>query len=124
MIDRRRMPRQLTGLEGSVQVPLRPPMPAFITDISPNGAMIEIDRWDYVPAKFKLTLGDFVTQCTVRHRDQKYIGVAFATLYDMAHTGAPLTHEAAPAQDWPIQDLVRAWQGPGQGSGHGTGAPA
>jgi hypothetical protein len=99
MFDRRRVPRQAVGLEGSVHVPLRAPLAALITNISPNGAMVEVDRWEFVPAQFKLMLGDFETLCFVRHRDKKLIGVEFETTYDMAHDMMPLFA----AETWSVQ---------------------
>jgi hypothetical protein len=84
MIDRRHMPRQDVSLEGAIHVPLRPPLPAFISNISASGALLETDRREYLPARFKLVIGDFETTCTIVHRERERVGVAFADSYDMA----------------------------------------
>ncbi len=92
--DRRQHVRQPVGLEGTVQVPLRAPMAVLVSNISPDGAMVEVDRFEFVPNSFKLTIGEFVTTCYVRHRDRKFIGVEFAATYDMAHDAAIYGHNA------------------------------
>lgn len=106
MIERRRAPRIPAGLEALVTVPLRPPLAASVTDISAHGAMVEVDRHEYVPATFALTIGSFTTKCTVRHRCGRKIGVEFATLYDWSQAGA---HQFA-ASLAPGQRV--AWQPP------------
>jgi hypothetical protein len=105
--DRRQQSREAVGLEASVHVPLRQPMTAFISNISPDGAMVEIDRFEFVPAKFKLVVGDFQTTCYVRHRDRHRIGVEFATTYDMAHDAA---FYATAADDWSGAAASHSWR--------------
>ena len=90
MIERRRFPRLPTGLEAKVTVPLRPRLAATVTDISSHGALVEIDRHEYLPSHFILTIGNFSTKCHVRHRAGRKIGVEFETLYDWSHDAAPM----------------------------------
>jgi hypothetical protein len=90
MIDRRRMPRQDVAIEGAIHVPLRPPLPALISNISASGALLATARREYLPARFKLVIGDFETTCTVVHRERDQVGVSFADSYDMADEMAHL----------------------------------
>jgi hypothetical protein len=83
MIDRRRLPRVYVSLEGAIHVPLRPPLPVLITNISASGALLETDRREYLPQRFKLVIGDFETTCTVVHRERGAVGVSFSETYDM-----------------------------------------
>jgi hypothetical protein len=105
--DRRLQSRQPVGLEAFVQVPLRAPMPAFVTNVSPDGAMVEVERFEFVPNTFKLILGDFETTCYVRHRDRKHIGIEFATTYDMAYDASIY---AANADAWSGQGAQQGWR--------------
>lgn len=94
MIERRRTPRFAAGLEANISLPLRPRLPALITDISTHGAMVEFDRFEYVPSSFEIQIGTFATKCFIRHRDGRKVGVEFETEYDWSHEGAP--YYAAP----------------------------
>jgi hypothetical protein len=84
MIDRRHAPRQDVALAGTIQMPLRPGLPAMISDISSSGALLHVDRYEHLPARFKLVVGDFETTCTVVHRERGAYGVSFEESYDMA----------------------------------------
>jgi hypothetical protein len=84
MLDHRRTPRQDVALAGTIQMPLRPGVPTMISNISSGGAMLHVDRYEHLPTRFKLVVGDFETTCTVVHRDRGAYGVAFEEAYDMA----------------------------------------
>jgi hypothetical protein len=79
MEERREFGRRQSVREGFVRVPLRAPLPCRLVDVSPKGALLEIPQWDHIPQKFKLTIGNYETECDVKHREKARIGVHFAT---------------------------------------------
>jgi hypothetical protein len=81
MEERREFGRRAGVHEGYVRVPLRPPVPCRLVNVSPKGALLEIPNWDHIPQKFKLTIGNYETECDVKHRERAHIGVHFATPY-------------------------------------------
>ena len=76
-VERRHFGRRQVAFEGHVHVPLRPPLVCRMLNISQGGALLEIDRYEWVPAKFRVVVGNFESECHVRHRDRKHIGVEF-----------------------------------------------
>lgn len=76
-VERRQFGRRQVALEGQVHVALRPPLVCRMLNVSQGGALLEIDRYEWVPQKFRVVVGNFETDCIVRHRDRKHIGVEF-----------------------------------------------
>jgi hypothetical protein len=79
--DRREFGRRNSALDGYVRVPLRPPMPCRLVNMSSKGALLDVPAWDHIPQKFKLTIGNYETECEVKHRERTRIGVHFSTPY-------------------------------------------
>ena len=77
-VERRQFGRRQVALDGEVHVALRPPLPCRMLNMSQNGALLEIDRYEWVPAKFRVAVGRYESDCIVRHRDRKHIGVEFS----------------------------------------------
>jgi hypothetical protein len=84
MSDRRHLPRQDVTLSGTIQMPLRAGIPVTISNISSNGALLHVGRYEHLPRSFKLVVGDFETSCTVVHRARGAYGVSFENSYGMA----------------------------------------
>lgn len=80
-VERRQFGRRQVVLDGHVHVPLRPPLACRMLNVSQGGALLEIDRYEWVPARFRVVVGNFETDCIVRHRDHKHIGVEFTVPY-------------------------------------------
>ena len=76
-VERRQFGRRQVAFEGQVHVPLRPPLACRMLNLSQGGALLEIDRYEWVPAKFRVVVGHFESECVVRHRDRRHIGVEF-----------------------------------------------
>lgn len=79
--DRREFGRRSTALDGYVKVPLRAPLPCRLVNMSAKGALLEVPHFDHVPSRFKLIIGNYETECDVKHREKGQIGVHFATPY-------------------------------------------
>lgn len=79
--DRREFGRRNSQLIGYVKVPLRAPVPCRLVNMSPKGALIDVPAYDHLPSRFRLTIGNYETECEVKHRERARIGVHFATPY-------------------------------------------
>lgn len=77
--ERREFGRRNTALEGVVKVPLRAPLPCRLVNMSPKGAMLDVPMYEHIPSKFRLIIGNYETECEVKHREKARIGVHFAT---------------------------------------------
>lgn len=103
MLDRRQFGRRSVSLDGFVRVPLRAPIPCKLVNMSEGGALLAVDKSTWLPQAFRLTIGNFETECTVRHRRDDLIGVEFETPcrfdVDMAEGYMPMTGAMTTAQD-------------------------
>ena len=88
MLERRQFGRRQVALDGEVKVPLRQPLPCRLLNMSEGGALLEVDKWEWVPAKFRVKVGNFETECQVRHREEMHIGVEFAQPFRFEIAGA------------------------------------
>lgn len=94
-MDRRRVERRTSGVEAFVKIPLRTPISCLVTNISPLGALIALDRYEYLPYRFRIDIDGFETDCTVSHRDRNFYGLAFAKSFDAAYDYAIPVYAAA-----------------------------
>ncbi len=75
--ERREFGRRETALPGIVKIPLRQPLACSLLNVSRGGALLEVDKFEFVPARFKLKVGNFESDCHVRHRDGRIVGIEF-----------------------------------------------
>ncbi len=76
--DRREFGRRKVALEGLIWVPCRGKIPCLVSNISIMGALLELDPHTWLPAKFRLVVGDkFDVDCTLAHRTAITAGVNF-----------------------------------------------
>jgi hypothetical protein len=79
--ERREFGRRSAQLDGYVKVPLRAPLPCRLVNMSPKGALLDVAMYDHIPSRFKLMIGNYETECEVKHRERSRIGVHFSTPY-------------------------------------------
>ncbi len=77
VFDRREFGRRECALPGFVKIPLRQSLPCMMLNVSRGGALLQVDKFEFLPARFKLKVGNFESQCHVSHRDGCLIGVGF-----------------------------------------------
>lgn len=78
--EQRRFGRKPVVLSGLIEVPLRPPTPCLIHNLSVDGALIEVGEAGRLPAFFHLRIesAGLYTRCDVIHRDGgNFVGVVF-----------------------------------------------
>jgi hypothetical protein len=77
-IERREFGRRKVALEGIIWVPCRGKVPCLVSNISIMGALVELDPRVWLPAKFRLVVGDKIdVDCTLAHRTSLAAGVNF-----------------------------------------------
>jgi len=78
--ERRQFGRRPVQWQGEVILPCRAALACTIKNTSRMGALIELDAYVWVPARFHLVIeGRFETACTVQHRTSGCVGVKFDT---------------------------------------------
>jgi PilZ domain len=91
VFERREFGRRECALPGVVMIPLRQALPCMMLNVSRGGALLQVDKFEFVPQRFKLQVGNFESICHVRHRDGRLIGVEF----DVPCRYDPVEHEDA-----------------------------
>ncbi|MFM2422315.1 MAG: hypothetical protein RL291_845 [Pseudomonadota bacterium] len=84
-MERRRVPREPSGIEASIKLPLRPAVTGLVKNISPHGALIALDRFENIPSRLRVTIDGYEMDATVMHRERNLIGVEFATEFSAAY---------------------------------------
>jgi PilZ domain len=77
VFDRREFGRRECALPGQIKIPLRQALSCMLLNVSSGGALLDVDTFEFVPARFKLKVGNFESVCHVRHRDGRHVGVEF-----------------------------------------------
>ena len=77
VFDRREFGRRECALPGQIAIPLRQALPCMLLNVSRGGALLEVDKFEFVPSRFKLKVGNFESDCHVRHREGRHVGVEF-----------------------------------------------
>lgn len=93
IMERRQFGRRDLVQTGSIEAPLRPPIQCEVRNVSTRGALLSFDAREYVPARFHLRMGSFLTACYVVHRGRGYTGVAFEDASKDEPEPAPVTPE-------------------------------
>lgn len=84
--EQRQFGRRPVSIAGEVILPLRPPIPCHIHDLSAKGALIEVPDSGQLPSRFKLEapLAEIKTNCNlVRRVDDRCVGVSFDVFADV-----------------------------------------
>lgn len=90
VFDRREFGRRECALPGQIKIPLRQALPCMLLNVSSGGALLEVDKFEFVPARFKRRVGNFESDCHVRHRDGHLVGIEF----DAPCRFDPVKHDA------------------------------
>jgi hypothetical protein len=77
VFERREFGRRECALPGLVHIPLRQALACMLLNVSRGGALLQVDKHEFVPARFKLQVGNFESSCHVRHRNGQMVGVEF-----------------------------------------------
>lgn len=105
--DRRQFGRRTTNLHGWISVPGRPRVPCLVANISIGGALLKLQRPQWLSFNFKLTIEAtrFVTWCEVRHQTADAVGVRFLSAIEAADIDQRYALEARSLGD------AQAWSG-------------
>lgn len=101
-VERRQFGRRQTGLAGWLRVGGRPRLPCILRNISPNGALLEMDVPSWLPFSFDLQIGDSadMLKCEIRHVLPNAVGVTFA-----------LPDSRSPSKTWTAASQEEEWGG-------------
>ena len=80
-MEKRQFGRRWTRVYGTISPPCRPPLACVVCEVSRMGALLEVDAHTWLPSRFKLAIGQFETDCEVKHRTSGRVGVAFDKAY-------------------------------------------
>jgi hypothetical protein len=78
-MERRQFGRRIKNIQGWIRVIGRPKIPCTVRNISPKGALLELDPPSWLPFRFELQLEPElnIIQCEIRHVLPHAIGVLF-----------------------------------------------
>jgi hypothetical protein len=91
VMERRQFGRRNTNLNGWVRISGRPKLPCVIRNLTPKGALLEMEVPTWLPFQFELALepGSEKLTCQVRHVLNGAIGVMFCDF----EVQRPVRHE-------------------------------
>lgn len=103
-LERRTFGRVATRRHGWIVVPGRPRIACLVSDLSVNGAQLELPEATWVPLWFTLVIdtANFSSHCEVRHQRESRIGVRFVAGPQQADRRGGL-----------VSDDVASWRGVG-----------
>jgi len=81
ILERRQFGRRKVATQGFIELPLRPPLPCRVIDISPNGVQLDASGLSALPSKFTLVVKNTRYECHVRHRENGIVGAVFTGLH-------------------------------------------
>jgi hypothetical protein len=78
--ERRHFGRRQTCVHATILARGRSPIPCVMRDVSEGGALLEVSRPEWLPARFRLMIeaNGFAADCEVMHRTAEAVGVCFA----------------------------------------------
>ena len=105
--DRRQFGRRKTNLHAWIEVQGRPRLPCVVKDISIGGALLALDKPQWLPYNFKLHIEAtrFVSWCEVRHQSPGAVGVRFLSAVEAASIDSRSATESRSMND------QNAWEG-------------
>lgn len=81
IMERRQFGRRIKNVHGWIRVAGRPKIPCTVRNVSPKGALLELDPPSWLPFRFELQLEPDldIIHCEIRHVLQHAIGVMFCS---------------------------------------------
>ena len=78
--ERRHFGRRQTCVHGIISARGRSAIPCVMRDVSEGGALLEVDRPEWLPSRFRLIVeaNGFNVECEIAHRTDNAVGVRFA----------------------------------------------
>jgi hypothetical protein len=80
--ERRQFGRRQTFMHAVISLRGRPSVPCVVRNLSTSGALLEVDRPAWLPARFRVIIEaiSFETDCEIVHRTNTGVGDRFAML--------------------------------------------
>lgn len=100
-VERRQFGRRQTGYTAWILVPGRPKIAACLVNISPKGALLEMEKPPWLPVRFALLIGGHggPVNCELRHVTAHGVGVLFTSDCSRAYV-EPRTGAHTCADEW------------------------
>ena len=78
--ERRHFGRRQTCVHATILARGRSPIPCVMRDVSEGGALLQVSRPEWLPARFRLIIeaNGFAADCEIAHRAADAVGVSFA----------------------------------------------